>query len=105
MLRKLLIKGSGQDGSHILKSLADKAAAHINGAEVVPKGCGLVKDEARIVNCFDESVWVAGTAADVEGDADDVEVELAAELEEGLGGVEGGAKFEAEPAEAGGVVR
>jgi len=66
-------------------------------------GC-LVEDEARVLHGLDEGLGVGRTGADVEGDADDVELQLLGQLKQLAGLVHGSAELLAQAAQAGRVV-
>lgn len=61
----------------------------------------MVEDEAGILDSLDKRLGVGSSGANVEGDADDVEVQLLRELEKLASAVHGCAEFLAEAAQTG----
>ena len=97
---EMLVKRLAEHGSHFLKGVAGKAAAHIEGLEVVANFNGLVEHDAGVLDGFSEALRVRSSRSDVETDAYDVQVQPLSQLEKALGAVHRGSKFETQATQA-----
>jgi hypothetical protein len=103
--REVLIQGSGQDCSHGFKGrVTSEATTDVQGVHVEAEGSRLVKDEAGVLHSFDEGFGVGCARADVESNANNVELELLRKLQQLAGLVHCGTKLLAQTAQAGCIV-